>query len=210
MSLVSVWLRLVRRWISSEMSTAESSWTKRSSSMRFSSSATGCSKSRKVVFTSVFYGNRVERAPEVPGGDRAPRPPRFAEPLHRSEGDLPTLEVGKADAFLQPQIVQREYVRTQQVEHEEHLGGPAADATHFGQLLDDRLVVHGRPLVHMDAAVREVLREIGDVFDLAVGQATGAELGSLSRKNRLWLNRGATEDVAIPDALGRLDGDLLA
>jgi hypothetical protein len=27
MSLVSVWLRLVRRWISSEMSAAESSYT---------------------------------------------------------------------------------------------------------------------------------------------------------------------------------------
>src|SRR5687768_18567647 len=49
MSLVSDWLRLVRRWISSEMSTAESSCTKRSSSMRVSSSAMGCSKSRKVV-----------------------------------------------------------------------------------------------------------------------------------------------------------------
>src|SRR3954471_12588688 len=109
------------------MSTAESSWTKRSSSMRFSSSATGCSKSRKVVFTSVFYGNRVERAPEVPGGHRAPRPPRFAQALHRLDGDLPTLEVGKADALLQPQIVQREHIGTQQVEHQKHLGGPPAD-----------------------------------------------------------------------------------
>ena len=43
-------LRLVRRWISSVMSVAESSCTKRSSSMRFSSSAMGCSNSRKVVF----------------------------------------------------------------------------------------------------------------------------------------------------------------
>src|ERR1041385_2101589 len=50
MSLVSVWLRLVRRWISSVMSVAESSCAKRSSSMRFSSSAMGCSNSRKVVF----------------------------------------------------------------------------------------------------------------------------------------------------------------
>ena len=50
MSLVSDWLRLVSRWISSEMSTAESSCTKRNSSMRVSSSAMGCSNSRKVVF----------------------------------------------------------------------------------------------------------------------------------------------------------------
>src|SRR5262245_53394496 len=50
MSLVRVALRLVRRWISSVMSVAESSCAKRSSSMRFSSSAIGCSNSRKVVF----------------------------------------------------------------------------------------------------------------------------------------------------------------
>src|SRR5438552_17516088 len=51
MSLVRVWLRLVRRWISSEMSAAESSCAKRSSSILVSSSAIGCSNSRKVVFT---------------------------------------------------------------------------------------------------------------------------------------------------------------
>ena len=46
---------LVRRSISSEMSTAESSCTKRSSSMLVSSSAIGCSKSRKVVFTGARF-----------------------------------------------------------------------------------------------------------------------------------------------------------
>src|ERR1044071_2402582 len=113
MSLVSVWLRLARRWISSEMSTAESSCAKRSSSMRFSSSATGCSNSRKVVFIwkmrgSVFYGNRVERAPEVPGRHRAPGPPGLAELLHGPQGNLALFEVGMADPFLQSEVVQRE------------------------------------------------------------------------------------------------------
>src|SRR5450830_144216 len=49
MSLVSCWLFLARRSISSEISTAESSCTKRSSSILESSSAIGCSKLRKVV-----------------------------------------------------------------------------------------------------------------------------------------------------------------
>src|SRR5258706_16200455 len=105
------------------MSTAESSWTKRSSSMRFSSSATGCSKSRKVVFISVFYGNRIERAPEVPGGDRAPRAPAFPEPFHGPDRDLAALEVGDADPLLQSQVVERKDVRAHQVEHQEHLRG---------------------------------------------------------------------------------------
>src|SRR3990170_5263301 len=102
MSLVSDWLRLVRRWISSEMSTAESSCTKRSSSMRCSSSAIGCSKSRKVVFTaSVFYWERIERAPQVPGGDRAPGLPGGTQPHHCLQRDFSVLEIGEANRFLQ-------------------------------------------------------------------------------------------------------------
>src|SRR5882672_2192713 len=124
------------------MSTAESSWTKRNSSIRFSSSATGCSKSRKVVFISVFYGNRIERAPEVPGRHRAPGTPRIAQFFHPFKGDFSVLEVGKANPLLQPQVIEREDVRPQQVEHEEHLRGPASDAPHLRQLGDDRLVVH--------------------------------------------------------------------
>src|SRR3569832_2437108 len=55
MSLVSVWLFFCRRRISSEISSAESSCTKRSSSILASSSAIGCSKSRKVVFIGGLY-----------------------------------------------------------------------------------------------------------------------------------------------------------
>src|SRR5216684_7462457 len=137
------------------MSTAESSCAKRSSSMRVSSSATGCSNSRKVVFTgSVFYGNRVEGAPQVPGGHRTPGPPGLAQLFHGSQGNLPLPEVGKADPFLQSEIVQRENIRTQEIEHQEHLGRPPADAADFRQLGDDRLVVHVGPAMDVDLAVR--------------------------------------------------------
>src|SRR3990170_2090624 len=192
MSLVSDWLRLVRRWISSEMSTAESSCTKRSSSMRVSSSAIGCSNSRKVVFIGgailaqaglVLYRHRVERAPEVPGGDRAPGAPAFTKLAHPRQRDLSALEVGDADPLLQPEVVEREHVGPQQVEHQEHLGGPAADAAHVGELGDDLLVAHPRPVARVDLAVDEVLREVGDVLGLAVRQAASSQLGSFSCKN---------------------------
>jgi hypothetical protein len=49
-SFVSCWLFFDNRSISSEISTAESSCTNRSSSILASSSAIGCSKSRNVVF----------------------------------------------------------------------------------------------------------------------------------------------------------------
>src|SRR5579862_3973855 len=54
MSLVSSRLFFESRSISWEMSTAESSWTKRSSSIFCSSSAMGCSKSKKLVFTEAI------------------------------------------------------------------------------------------------------------------------------------------------------------
>src|SRR4030095_783973 len=56
MSLVSCWLFFARREISSEMSTAESSCTKRSSSIFCCNSAIGCSKSRKVCFIDRLPG----------------------------------------------------------------------------------------------------------------------------------------------------------
>src|SRR5258708_32138282 len=99
------------------MSTAESSWTKRSSSMRFSSSAIGCSKSRKVVFTSVFYWDRVQGAPQVPARHRAPGAPGFRQLPHPPERDLPVLEVRDADGLLHTEVVDREHVGAQQVEH---------------------------------------------------------------------------------------------
>src|SRR6478735_6068143 len=53
MSFVRDWLFFCRRPISSEISSAESSCTKRSSSIFASSSAIGCSNSRNVVFIGI-------------------------------------------------------------------------------------------------------------------------------------------------------------
>src|SRR6185436_3318623 len=67
---------------------------------------------------SVFYRQRIERAPEVPARDRAPRPPAFGELAHAGEGDFPALEVADADPLLHAEIVDRKHVRAQQVEHQ--------------------------------------------------------------------------------------------
>src|SRR6478736_3944626 len=61
MSLVRSRLFFERRSISWEMSTALSSWTKRSSSIFCSSSAMGCSKSRNVV----FMRQMIQKAPSL-------------------------------------------------------------------------------------------------------------------------------------------------
>src|SRR5882672_389962 len=153
MSLVSAALFFSRRWISSEISVAESSWAKRSSSILASISAIGCSNSRNVVFMgkirrplyskarSVLDGNRVEAAPQVPGRDRAPGRPAFRDPAHATQRYLASLEVVNADRTLHSQIGERKHIGAQQVEHQEHLRGPAADAADLYQLGDHRLIV---------------------------------------------------------------------
>src|ERR1043165_777622 len=133
--------------------------------MRVSSSAMGCSNSRKVVFTrSVFYWDRIKRAPEVPGRDRAPGTPTFPEPPHGAQRYLAALEVRHADSLLQPEVVQRKHIRAQQIEDQDHLRRPPSDAAHCDQLGDDLLVRHLGPAMHMDGTVGKVLREVGDVF----------------------------------------------
>src|SRR5436305_15072885 len=74
MSLVRSRLVLESSSISCEMSTAESSWTKRSSSIFCSSSAMGCSKSKKLVFTGPIVqwphmGNRLTKIVTRTGDD---------------------------------------------------------------------------------------------------------------------------------------------
>src|SRR6476469_751351 len=68
MSFVSCWLFLARRSISSEVSTSESSCTKRSSSILESSSAIGCSKLRKVVLIILPPGCYFGPRPILPRG----------------------------------------------------------------------------------------------------------------------------------------------
>src|SRR5512132_4701470 len=131
MPLVSAWLFFCSRAISPEISTAESSCAKRSSSMRPSSSATGCSKARKVVFMArgilnlVFDRHRIEAAPQLPRRNRAVRRPGRAELAHARERNLAPLEIVQAQCLLQAEVVERKHVGAQQVEHQEHLRGPA-------------------------------------------------------------------------------------
>src|SRR5580658_2006906 len=199
MSLVSACPFLARREISSEMSTAESSWTKRSSSIFASSSAIGCSKSRKVVLgsgmlkrlpfaffrkgaycsgivpyglanASVKHGFRIGGAPQIPGRDRAVRRPHGGEFFDLVEAYAFTVEVVFGHRALQADIAERKHVGAHQVEHEEHLGSPAADAAHLRQRLDHGFVLQLLPGMRLQRTLVKMLGEIDKVFCLALRQ----------------------------------------
>src|ERR1022692_4544471 len=55
----------------------------------------------------VFDGNRIEAAPEIPGCDRAPRPPKIGDGKHGlARQPLAVVEMNRYRA-LQPDIVDR-------------------------------------------------------------------------------------------------------
>src|SRR5690348_2881629 len=85
MSFVSSRLFFERRSISCEMSTALSSWTKRSSSIFCSSSAMGCSKSKKLVFTGEPNGRGGEN--HSSGGYNAAMAKRLTKIVTRTGDD---------------------------------------------------------------------------------------------------------------------------
>ncbi len=62
----------------------------------------------------------------------------------------------------------------------------------------------------MDRAVGEMLRQIGDVFDLAVREPAGAQLGALAREHPLRGDLADAGNHAVPDALRGFHGNLLA
>ncbi len=140
----------------------------------------------RAIARSVFHRDRVERPPQVPGGHRAPGPQGLAAPPHGPERDPPAAGGREPQALLQAEVAERKHIRAQQIEDQEHLRGPAADAAHLGEILDDRLVVHGRPFVHVHLAVGKTARKVGDVFAFPLRQSACPEVPGFRFQNFLW------------------------
>ncbi len=123
------------------------------------------------------------------------------------------------DGFLQAEVVDREDVRPQLVEHEEHFGRPATDALDVAQRLDERLVVERRPSGRVEPAFDEMRGEVANVARLAprepdLAQRRGRQAHDARRvdrrERRIARVRRRPGDEAAPDRVGRLDRDLLA
>src|SRR5208337_3636966 len=130
---------------------------------RASSTTSGVSPAKgggKTV-ASILDRDRVEAAPQVPGCHRAPWPPGLGEGEHRRAVEALALVVVVGEGALQAEVVERQHVRTQLVEHEEHLRGPAADALDVDQGGDQRLVVELLPMPRIEATGGEMPGQIG-------------------------------------------------
>src|SRR5262249_47007865 len=122
---------------------------------------------------SVFNGNRVETAPEVPSGHRAPRTPVFGDRDHRLPVELLAIVVVQAKGALQAQVVEGQHVRPELVEHQEHFGGPSTDAFDVDERSDQRLVIELLPAFGIELSRSEVVRQIEEILRLALRKSAG-------------------------------------
>src|SRR5207253_11193818 len=131
----------------------------------------------------ILHRNRIEASPQVPGCDRAPRPPKVGDGKHGfARQPFAGVEMNRYRA-LQADIVDRKYVRTKLVKDEEHFRRPAPDALYVDQSLDQRLVVECFPAVRVKASRREMSCQTGQIFGLALRQAATAQSDELSSRD---------------------------
>src|SRR6188768_3183499 len=80
------------------------------------------------------------------------------------------------DRFADAEVAAGEDVGALQVEEQEHLGGPAAEAADGDDLLDHLLVIQLLEPVELELAAEDVAGEVADVFGLAAGEAAAAQV----------------------------------
>jgi hypothetical protein len=153
----------------------------------------------------------LEGPPHVPAGDGAVGSPLFAEGQEFLGFGHVLLAVGDGPALFYPEVVDGEDIGATQIENQEHLDSPGADAADRDQTLDELFVGHFPGLLARgDDTFERFAREIFHGQDLCTGK-TGfaecelAELEHLLRRGRAI---GAAQGLdAGEDGGGGLPGD---
>jgi len=103
--------------------------------------------------------------------------------------------VSGAKSRAYSEVIDRQHVRAAEMEHEQHLHRPAADAAHLGEALDDHRVVEllERRTVGNDRRER-LGREILERGDLGEREARGAQLLDRGGEHLLRRRKGALAD----------------
>ena len=115
---------------------------------RHAAATVACRRGRATRYarSPAFAGARLPASPARPRatGTSSPpcgtgfqRAPRFSSSFARRQLALPE---GDREALADAVVVRRQHVRAAEAEDQQHLHGPAADAAHRGEALDDRLV----------------------------------------------------------------------
>lgn len=153
----------------------------------------------------------VERAPEIVRDDGPVRRERRAEALHPRRRRQPARAKDPRRALSDAEVSGRPHVEAPQVEDQEHLRRPDADAAHLDQRVDDGSVVEVVELVEPQRAVDDALTEIAHAERLAERQPRRAQRLDRRREHLLGAGRPAAVQREEPpvDRRRGLAGQLL-
>ena len=115
-------------------------------------------------------------------------------------------------AAADAEVADRQHVRPAEVEDQEHVHGPVAQALDRGQLLDHLLVRQLRDVVEVELAVLDVLGQVAQVGDLGAREARRAQELGVGGHDLGGRGRAPLEQAGQPlvDRARGLGGELLA
>ena len=120
---------------------------------------------RRLHGRSIFDWNRIQTAPQIPRCNRIPWRPTCGVFEYFRFGQSIAIVKMFFDCADQADIVHRKNIGPHQVKNQEHFRRPAADALDFDQFADHVFVGHAVPPARLDAAIREVARQVLHVAD---------------------------------------------
>jgi hypothetical protein len=126
------------------------------------------------------------------------RPPPLGAFDHLLGRGHPVEPVGELDRSADPEIAARDHVGSLEVEEQEHLRAPPAQAADRHDLGDDLLVAELRETIELERAVEDVRGEVLQVGRLPAGQPSGAEVLLARRGQLLRRGRPAPEQLQEP------------
>ena len=124
--------------------------------------------------------HRYQAATERNGAQRAPIFGERARRRHAAQA------IGEAKAIAHAEVVDRQHVGPAEAEHQQHFDGPAPDAAHLREPLDDFVVAERvQDFLGRHHAVDGLLRQVLDAGDLGERQPHGAHLFIRRREHQL-------------------------
>src|SRR5690606_10238082 len=99
---------------------------------------------------------RIETAPQIPGGNRAPGLPSLGHFTRLKARHGLAAEIMQRNCLHEPEIIERQNIRSAQIKYEKHLGCPAAYPADGSQLRDDSFILHVGPELWMHPMLVEM------------------------------------------------------
>jgi hypothetical protein len=162
---------------------------------------------------SPSFGGKINGAPQIPGRDGAVGPPKFAVFQNGFGFGHAFFAVGKLEAFLDAEVVDRQNIHAAQFENQKHFHCPAPDTLDFSESRDQRFVIHDADFVMgWDNSGQRLLSEVLDVTNFGPRKTNPAQNQIFNGQNLVGRRmRNIRKKGVEPahDSFGRFAAELL-